>query len=38
MKTLAYHGHSQEVTGFMHRDKTRVQMTAKMFPHLKLIC
>ncbi len=21
-----------------HRDKTRVQMPAKMFPHLKLIC
>jgi hypothetical protein len=21
-----------------HRDKTRVQMAAKMFPHLKLLC
>ncbi len=21
-----------------HRDKTRVQMPAKMFPHLKLLC
>jgi hypothetical protein len=21
-----------------HRDKARLQMTAKMFPHLKLIC
>jgi hypothetical protein len=24
--------------GFMHRDKTRVQMHAKIFPHLKLKC
>ncbi len=24
--------------GANHRDKTRVQMPAKMFPHLKLIC
>jgi hypothetical protein len=23
---------------YTHRDKTRVQMPAKMFPHLKLIC
>ncbi len=23
--------------GPMHRDKTRVQMAAKMFPHLKLL-
>ena len=23
---------------FHHRDKTRVQMPAKMFPHLKLLC
>jgi hypothetical protein len=23
---------------FSHRDKTRVQMLAKMFPHLKLLC
>ena len=22
----------------MHRDETRVQMVAKMFPHLKLLC
>ncbi len=22
----------------MHRDKTRVQRPAKMFPHLKLLC
>jgi hypothetical protein len=22
----------------IHRDKTRVQMPAKMFPHLKLLC
>ncbi len=25
-------------TYFMHRDKTRVQMPAKIFPHLKLKC
>jgi hypothetical protein len=25
-------------SGIIHSDKTRVQMTAKMFPHLKLIC
>ncbi len=24
--------------GNSHRDKTRVQMPAKMFPHLKLLC
>ncbi len=24
--------------GGMHRDKTRVQMPAKKFPHLKLLC
>jgi hypothetical protein len=26
------------ILGFNHRDKTRVQMLAKMFPHLKLLC
>ena len=25
-------------SGKMHKDKTRVQMAAKMFPHLKLLC
>jgi hypothetical protein len=25
-------------TYFTHRDKTRVQMPAKVFPHLKLLC
>jgi len=24
--------------GIKHKDKTRVQMPAKMFPHLKLLC
>ncbi len=24
--------------GHRHRDKTRAQMSAKMFPHLKLLC
>jgi hypothetical protein len=23
---------------YCHRDKTRVQMLAKMFPHLKVLC
>jgi hypothetical protein len=23
---------------WLHRDKTRVQMLTKMFPHLKLLC
>ncbi len=27
-----------EFRGFNHRDKTRVQMPAKMFPHLKVLC
>ncbi len=26
------------LTRLKHRDKTRVQMPAKMFPHLKLLC
>jgi hypothetical protein len=26
------------VANFTHRDKTRVQMPAKMFPYLKLLC
>jgi hypothetical protein len=26
------------VAGMTRRDKTRVQMPAKMFPHLKLLC
>ncbi len=26
------------VCGCNHRDKTRVQMAATMFPHLKLLC
>jgi hypothetical protein len=27
-----------KIEGLNHRDKTRVQMPAKMFPHLKLLC
>ncbi len=26
------------ICGINHRDKTRVHMPAKMFPHLKLLC
>ncbi len=35
MVTLAL---SFQGVGLDHRDKTRVQMAAKMFPHLKLLC
>ena len=29
---------NEKVSGSNHRDKGRVQMTAKMFPHLKSLC
>jgi len=29
---------ARKLTGENHRDKTRAQLAAKMFPHLKIIC
>ncbi len=40
-KLFAITGKAQSVSHLKHsshRDKTRVQMPAKMFPHLKLLC
>jgi hypothetical protein len=36
--TLAVNKNQRDHNGSTHRDKTRVQMLAKMFPHLKLLC
>ncbi len=38
--TLAYYNMVTKTTvkGFIHRDKTRVQMPAKIFPQLKVKC
>jgi hypothetical protein len=32
------HNQPNKLESYIHRDKTRVQMPAKMFPHLKLLC
>ncbi len=38
MQTILHGFPLMVVQVLKHRDKTRVQTTAKMFPHLKLLC